>query len=252
MGPLGPPWRSPLIKAFYKISKIVNMSQNYFSCLSIKSYIELLFKSCSTTFAERQQQSVIKLEGQILTQQHLIRESEKKIADLDIKKETFVKQRKIADAKKIVMEKHKVMSKMKQDQGLLDYTQTLLDQINNTEIMQQTVSTLTEAQVLFRHIDAPKIYKKFDKLSNQYQTTSQEINNTNELIQDRMMDSIPNMGITDAELLAELEALESIPLEEPKETVSLLPVSTQTVPGVAQSATQRPTLSSLYAAAGFS
>lgn len=191
------------------------------SCLALKSYFQLLFTSCSSSIEDRQNTSKIKLEGQILTQEHLVRDCEKKIEDLENRKSLLVKQRNIAEAKKVVKEKHKEMAKLKQNQGLLEYTQTLFDSINNTAIMRSTMETLSEAQTLFKNIDAPKIYKKFDKMSNEYLDFRDNLSNTQELMSDRMGDALPS--ITDAELEAELAALDLVPAVEPAETTTVLP-----------------------------
>lgn len=177
------------------------------SCLSLRSYAQLFFKSCTLSVEERQKQSAENLVKQLSVHQYQMKDLTKKIEDCETHKIVLVRAKKINEAKDKVREKHKLLKKLTKTRELADFTESLLEKISDTAMMKSTIESLNEAQTLFKAVDAPKLYKKFDKLSEQYTIATEDIAATNDLIADRMGSSLMP-PVEEAELLKELEQLE--------------------------------------------
>jgi GTP1/Obg family GTP-binding protein len=186
-----------------------------------------LFANC-TSQHERQKKSEDKLKEQLLTTAYQVRELEKKIEDCDAKKTLFVAQRKLKEAKEVVRERFKLAAKLPKLQSLHEFTSSLLEQISDTATLKDTMLTLHEAQTVFKSIDAPKVYRRFDKLSEQYTIFRDQVAETQEMVNSRVGDV--NTGVSavdDSELNAELEALEAAMSLSAASDLPAVPVSSQ-------------------------
>ncbi len=184
------------------------MSQ--FNCSTLRSHVNFLMTSCLSK-ESRKKNSEDKLKEQALTQTYQIREFEKKIEDCDAKKRLFAQQKKIKDAKDAVREKFKLQKKLEKLRELHDFTTGLLEQISDTATLKETMTTLHEAQAVFKSIDAHTVYERFDKLSGQFMHTREQVMDANDLVTTRMGDIMAPMTVNEeAELNAELEELEAL------------------------------------------
>ena len=198
--------RHTVFISFYNKPKPCHMSN--LNCFSLKSYLSVFLTTCSTSKEDRQNESKKKLQNTLLTHQYVEKELERKIHELEERMISLAKQKRLPEAKNAALERHGCVQKHAKNQGLLQFTQNLLDSIADTHVMNDTVATLSEAQTLFNTIDAPKIYKKFNKLANQYTTFRQDIDDVQEQMSERLQVDTPVQD--DAELqtwYAELEAL---------------------------------------------
>jgi hypothetical protein len=213
-------------KQISKLKYCYKMSQ--FSFTNLKRYFELLFESCTTSNETRQRASEEKLRQQLMIQQYQQNELERKIQDLETKKATYVQQRRLKEATEVVREKHKTLKKLHKLREMLDFTETLLSQISDAAMLKDTMYTLSEAQSVFKSIDAPRIYKKFDKLSDQYSSFKTQIQDASELMQDRVADVSGGQSFADDDdLKKELEALMSSIDDQAKPALAAAPVQQQ-------------------------
>lgn len=183
------------------------MSQ--FSCDSLRTYFSWLSTSCYfTPSSERQKQSREKLEQQKLLLGYEKRQLENQVEDCERRKAGFLQQRRVKEAKEVVREKFKILKKYEKTRELFEFTDSLLEQIANTTTLRDTMSTIHEAQRIYMSIDAPRIYKRFDKLSEKFATFQEQVTDTQDMVNSRMS-GMTGMSSEDAELLAELDTCDN-------------------------------------------
>lgn len=184
------------------------MSQ--FTFTGLRTYFRALFESCSTSVEDRQKASEEKLKQQLLLQEYQLNELQRKITDLETRKDQYVKAKRVKEATEAVREKHKYLKKLAKARELRDFTESLLLQISDAAVLKDTMHTLSEAQTVFQTIDAGRVYKRFDRLSEQYSMYKTQIDDATGLMQDRMSDVTASSSgglVDDDDLKAELEEL---------------------------------------------
>jgi hypothetical protein len=238
------------------------MSQ--FTFTGLKTYFRALFESCSTSVEDRQKASEEKLKQQLLLQEYQLNDLQRKITDLETRKDQYVKAKRVKEATEAVREKHKYLKKLAKARELRDFTESLLLQISDAAVLKDTMHTLSEAQTVFQTIDAGRVYKRFDKLSEQYSMYKTQIDDATGLMQDRMSDVTASSSglVDDDDLKAELEELMATvngsaqsnaeaasSSVAPASNHGIVPVASGTSPQM-QAPQQVVDMSSLYARAG--
>jgi hypothetical protein len=177
-----------------------------FSCLNAVAHLRLLFSSCAYDARERERKVLDKLGTEVMLFTYQLNELSREVARCEEQKAEHVAHRRRAEAEAAVREKHKLLLQAKRTRERLEFTSNILDKIKNTTVIKETMETLHEAQKVFKSIDAPKLYEKFDRLSDSYSVFSDQITDANSLFTSRMSEPLQSSA-DDQELLAELEAM---------------------------------------------
>jgi hypothetical protein len=181
-----------------------------FTCDSLTAHFRTLFGSCYfTPSSERQKLARDKLSQQLSFLAYEKKQLEQQIEEHDRRKTALLRAKRVREAKDVVRDKHKLMKKYDKTRELYSFTDTLLEQLNDTTTLRDTMSTIHEAQRVYMSIDAPKIYEKFDRLSDKFVSFQEQVAETQDLVNSRLAGT--TNSVEDAELLAELEACEMPP-----------------------------------------
>ena len=170
----------------------------------------MMVNSCYRTSSKRSEDTAKKLAMQSKMHAAKIRLLDQHIHDLDIQKMNYVSQKKIAMAKKTVLERHKVMSRKTRCEQLKECCDRYLESISEFDVVRDTVGALNEAKSTFKHINIERIGMKVGEISDVVSDFRTELENTQAAIGDM------NGGkdISDEELKAELDELDSLMFDD--------------------------------------
>lgn len=181
------------------------MSQ--FTLFALWSHFSNLFENCSfTSSAKRQEESRKKLEDQKTFLAFGVKQLEQQIDEHERRKQALLSQRRVKEAKEVVRAKFSLLKKYEKTRELFTFTDTLLEQINNTAVLRDTVATINEAQRVYMGVDHAKIYGRYAKLSAAFSEVQDRVAETQGLMSERMTDAVAQ---DDSELLAELESCDA-------------------------------------------
>lgn len=177
----------------------------------------LIVNSCYRSSAKRSEDTAKKLEIQSRMHASKIRFLEEHVRDLSSQKETYIQQKNVSQAKKKIIEIHKVNLRKNRCEQLKDCCDRYLESINEFGIVQDTVGALNEAKTTFKHIGIERIGMKVGEISDVVSDFRTELENTQSAIGN--MDSGGN-EISDEELKAELDSLDEMFKMEHKPSLS--------------------------------
>jgi hypothetical protein len=224
-------------------------------------YWRLFYQSCTISREERQKAAIQKLENNEILLKYKVNELERKIADMESQKNLFVKQRKISEAKALVLEKHKLTQRVQKEKAVLQFTQSLLTKIEDQRTLKDTLSTLNDATHAFKTMEAPGMLDKFDRLADTFDVSVTNVTDATRMLNDRMMElsTTTSTGLLSPALEAEVEAeFKAIEDEIARELAATLPNAPSSGPHHPPASTSADeiapskSLTSSYLAAGFS
>ena len=175
------------------------------SKFTVGDLFKFLMNSCYRSPSRRSEDTAKKLEIQSRMHASKIKILEQHIHDLDLRKLTYVSQKKISLAKKVVLERHKVFLRKTRCEQLKDCCDRYLESITEFDIVNDTVGALNEAKTTFKHINIEQIGMKVGEISDVVADFRAELTQTQNAIGD-----MHGTDITDEELKAELDSLDSL------------------------------------------
>ena len=173
------------------------------------------FSKCYSTFGasganKEDQSSQAKLNKQVLLHKYKLDELTRKVNEFESQKLACMRSKNAEGAKEAVREKFKLVKKRDKVKEVHDFCLTLLDQLSEAASVKETINTLAEAQSTFGSLNAPMLYKKMDRISNNYGEFKDALSETNSMLSENFNASSHIAGEpSDAELLAELEAIDT-------------------------------------------
>ena len=173
------------------------------------SWLSKCYGTCGVSSAHKED-SQAKLNKQVLLHKYKLDELARKVNEFESLKLACMQSKNAEGAKDAVREKFKLVKKRDKLKEVHDFCLTLLDQISEAASVKETINTLAEAQSTFGSLNAPMLYKKMDRISNNYGEFKDALSETNSMLSENFNNTAYGAGEpSDAELLAELEAIDS-------------------------------------------
>lgn len=200
------------------------------SRFSVYETLRTCFSACNLSAIKQLKQEQVreKMERECVLNQFKLDELEKQIAQQESAKKNCIKAKNLKGAQTCVRERIKLEKKREKIKQTHDFCKTLLEEINDAESIKETVSVLSDAQQAFTSLNAPKLYQKMDKITNQYSEFKDALETTNSMLASENFAGPANADLGDADLEAEFAAIESeimASINDPKqsENVEILP-----------------------------
>ena len=111
-------------------------------------YVRVLYESCTISKDDRQKAAVARLEQSEILLKYKSNELERKIADLETQKQQCIRLRKASDARALVLEKHRLQTRLNKERAILQFTQNLIAKIEDQQTMRETMSSLKSSTSL--------------------------------------------------------------------------------------------------------
>jgi len=193
------------------------------------------FTSCAQSCVpveERQRVNKEKIMGNVMHHQFQINELEREIAALEMRKNVYINARRKTDAFDVVRQIHNIQKKMKQQISLRDLNQKMLDDLEASMSLKETISTITEAQSVFKGMNTQKMYKNFNAASNDMADQNDKMSDINDMLSRNIFE--PNKQMDDSDLLAEFALIEDQIAAQAEVPMPAVPTKVPTTASIAR------------------